>query len=143
MGYHIGRQIQLLPGKDVGYNAHMSLYWKELEILPGMLLEVEMLRPDIFNDAGFSVSLRWRVLSFHRRGCHDAYIEYPKGKMYPLKKVVKSRGLQKKLTAGTLLQIPAGTDFMVVQEYQDGEEWAKKCFSLDMLGTVGQIRVID
>lgn len=120
----------------------MSLHFKNLEILPGMLLAIEMLRPEIFNDEGIPVSLKWKILSFNRRESNDAYIDYPKGKMYSLKKVVKSRRLQAMRAKGALLQIPPGTDFMVVQEYHDSEEADKRCFSLDMLGTVANIRII-
>ncbi len=102
-----------------------------------------MLYPELCNDAGLPVSLRWKVISFHSRRNNDAYIEYPKGKMYPLKKVIKSRRLQSKLSTGSLLHIPAGTDFMIVQEYHDGDEAVKRCFSLDMLSTVRHIRIIE
>ncbi len=63
----------------------------------------------------------------------DAYIDFSSGKKYPMEKVVRKKRLQKKLEREELLQLPSGTDFMVVQEYHDGEAAFKRCYNLDML----------
>jgi hypothetical protein len=120
----------------------MSLYWKDLEIVPGMLLAVEPYQIEIYNTAGRPAAIRWKILSFDSRKSDEAYLEYSTGKKYPLKRVIKKRKLQAKLSRAELLQIPACSDFMVVQEYHDGKEVYKRCYNLDMLGTVRNIRVV-
>lgn len=121
----------------------MSLYWKELEIVPGMLLDVDLLNHEVFNEAGKPVVIRWKILSFGNRKNDDAYMDYSTGKKYPLAKVVKKRRLQAKLNSGELLQLPPGSEFMVVLEFHDGDEAGKRCYSLDMLQTVRNISVVE
>ena len=121
----------------------MSLYWKDIEIKPGMLLEMDFIHHEAFNSDGLAVKIQWRVLSFGTRSSNDAYIDYISGKKYPMDRVVKKRRLQSKLERAELLQLPAGTDFMIVQEFHDGEETFKRCCNLDMLQTVRNIKVIE
>lgn len=121
----------------------MGLYWKDLEILPGMLLEVELVRPDAFDEEGRPVRLTWRIFGFGTRLPDDAYLLYKNGKKYPLKKVVKSRHLQSLIGRGQLLQLPSGTDYMVVEEAHNGSSAGMKCCNLDMLATVRSIRVLS
>ncbi len=120
----------------------MGLYWKDLEILPGMLLEVELVRPDAFDEEGRPLRLTWQILDFGIRLPDDAYLLYKTGKKFPLKKVVKSRRLQSLIEKGQLLQLPAGTDYMVVEEGHNGTSAGKKCCNLDMLAAVRSIRVL-
>ena len=124
------------------YTSRMGLYWKDLEILPGMLLEVELYHHDATDSAGNPVSIRWEILAFDTRKEGDAYFEHATGKKYPLKRVLKSRRLQGKLKRAELLQLPAGSDFMVVEEYHDGKAVFKRCYNLDMLAAVRNIRPV-
>ena len=121
----------------------MSLYWKDIEIVPGMLLEVDQLHQEVFNSEGRAVNIRWKILSFGIRTRDEAYLNHSSGKKYPLKKVIKSKRLQAKLAREELLQLPACTDFMLVQEFHDGESAYKRCYNLDMLATVRNIKVVD
>ena len=107
-----------------------------------MFLEVEMVQPEALSDERATLLVTWEILSFHSRTDNDTYIDHPKGKMYPLKKVIKNRRLQKKLATGSLLQIPTGTDFMVIREHHNSRS-EKRCINLDMLNHVRNIRVID
>ena len=121
----------------------MGLYWKDIEILPGMLLDVELFHQDAADSAGKPVSIRWEILAFDTRKEGDAYYEHATGKKYSLERVLKSRRLQAKLNRSELLQLPAGTDFMVVQEYHDGEAVYKRCYNLDTLANVRNIRIVS
>ena len=125
------------------YNILMSLYWKNIEIVPGMMLDVDLLHHEVFNDNGSPVRIRWKILSFGSRTGDDAYIEYSSGRKYPVKMVVKKKKLQRKLEREELLQLPSGSDFMIVQEYHDGEAVYKRCYNLDLLQAVREIRVAD
>ncbi len=129
-------------GKNL-YNNCMSLYWKNIEIVPGMMLDVDMLHHEAFNSRGAPVRIRWKILSFGSRTGDDAYIDYTSGKKYPMKQVVRKKRLQKKLEREELLQLPAGSDFLVVQEYHDGEAVYKRCYNLDMLQTVREMWVVE
>jgi len=125
------------------YNTFMSLYWKEIEIVPGMLLAVELFQYDVLNSNGAPAAIQWKILSFGSRNCDEAYIDYTTGKKYSMKRVIKKKKLQIKAELEELLQLPAGRDFMIVQVYHDEEAVYKRCYSLDMLQTIRNIRVID
>jgi len=120
----------------------MSLYWKDLEIVPGMLLEVDQYQHEAFDSSGKPVPVTWKILAFDSRKSNETYYNFTTGKKYSLEKVMKSRKLQAKLNLD-ILQIPACSDFMIVQEYHGGKEVYKRCYSLDMLGTVRSIRLVD
>ncbi|MBI9104290.1 MAG: hypothetical protein JEY99_17865 [Spirochaetales bacterium] len=121
----------------------MALYWKGIEIVPGMMLEVELYHHEAFDKTGKPVALRWKILSFDSRKSDEAYLDFSKGKKYPLKTVIKKKKLQSKLKNRQLLQLPTGNDFMVVQEYHDKKEVYKRCLSLDLLSTVREIRLAE
>jgi len=120
----------------------MGLYWKDIEILPGMLLDVELYHHDVTDSAGNPVAIRWKILSFGTRKEGEAYYDYATGKKYTLQRVLKSRRLQVKLNRSEILQLPTGSEFMVVQEYHGDEDVFKRCYSLDMLGIVRNIRLV-
>ncbi len=123
------------------YNNCMSLYWRDIEIVPGMMLDVDFLHHEVFNKKGELVRIMWKILFFDSRTGDDAYIDFSSGRKYPMEKVVRKKSLQKKLGREELLQLPSGTDFMVVQEYHDGEAAFKRCYNLDMLHDIRNIRV--
>ena len=125
------------------YNLTMGLYWKDIEIVPGMLLEMDMLHNEVFNSDGEALPIRWRILSFDSRKSDDAYIDYNTGRKYPMAKVIKKRRLQALLERNILLQLPAGSDFMIVEEFHGGETAGLRCYNLDMLQTVRNIRVVE
>ncbi len=107
-----------------------------------MLLDVDLYHHEVYDDAGRPASLRWMILSFGSKTGDDAYLDYHTGKKYPLKKVIKNRRLQARLERGELLQLPAGIDFMVVQEFHNQKEVYKRCYNLDLLATVRNIRAV-
>ncbi len=117
----------------------MSLYWKDIEIIPGMLLDVEFLRHEAYGKDGEPLAVQWKILYFGSRDSIDAYIEYSSGKKYPLQKVLKKKRLQSKIEQGELLQLPSGTEFMIVQELHGGKEVFKRCYNLDMLHMIRNI----
>lgn len=121
----------------------MGLFWKDLEIIPGMLLEVDLLHHEVFNSDGARVSTRWKILSFDSRTSEETYLDYSSGKKYPMKKVIKNRKLRAKLQRAELLQLPSGSNFMVVQVLHNGIEVFKRCYNLDMLGIVRNLRVLE
>jgi len=125
------------------YNQFMGLYWKELEIVCGMLLELDLYHHEVINSEGKFANIMWKVISFGSRKNDEAYLEYSNGKKYPIKKVIKNKRLQGKLNRKELLHIPACSDFMVVQEYHDGKEVLKRCYNLDMMGAIRNIRIIE
>ncbi len=121
----------------------MGLYWKNIEIIPGMRLSVDLLHNEFVNDDGFAVAVEWEILSFGTRSQDEAYIDFAGGKKYPMEKVVKKKRLQARLERGELLQLPAGSEFMIVQEYHDGSAVFKRCYNLDMLQTVRSLKVLS
>ena len=121
----------------------MGLYWKDIEIIPGMLLDMDFLHHEAFNEDGHAMPVRWRIFSFGVRGGNEAYIDFASGKKYPMEKVVKKRRLQKKLERAEILQLPSGSDFMIVEEFHGGESMGKRCYNLDMLQSVRNIRVVQ
>lgn len=120
----------------------MSLYWKDFEIVPGMVLAVDPFQQEIFNNIGKPVVIWWEILSFESRNSDEAYFDYSTGKKYSLEKVIKKKKLQTKLANNELLQLPACSDFMVVHEYHDEVKVYKRCYNLDMLGTLRNIRLV-
>lgn len=111
--------------------------------MPGMVLEVDQFQQEAFDNSGKPVVIWWKILSFGSRNSDEAYLDYSTGKKYTLKKVIKNKKLQARLNRADLLQLPACRDFMVVQEYHDGKEVYKRCYNLDMLASVRNIRVVD
>lgn len=120
----------------------MGLYWKDLEILPGMLLDVELYHHDVTDSSGNPASIRWEILAFDKRKEGDSYFEYATGKKYTLKRVLRSGRLQGKLKRAELLQLAAGSDFMVVREFHNGEAVFQRCYNLDTLANVRNIRPV-
>jgi len=120
----------------------MALYWQDTEITPGMLLEVEELNYEVRNSSGGRARVVWKICALEQKKGDEAYYEPASGKKYSIKKVMKRSALSAKLESGALIQIPASTDFLVVQEYHDGVPAFKRCYSLDMLATIRSIRVV-
>lgn len=121
----------------------MALYWQDTEIKPGMLLEVDEHNYEVRNERGRRARVIWKILALESKQHDEAYYESATGKKFSMKKVMKNRRLAAKLQAGTLIQIPACTDFLVVQEYHDGTAALMRCYSLDMLGNIRDFRIVD
>jgi len=120
----------------------MDLYWKDIEIRPGMFIEVKENDYLIINAEGRYAQVVWEILKLDSRKNNDAYYDTDSGKSYSMMKVMKNRRLQAKLDRGSIIQIPACTDFLLVQEYHDGTPACKRCYSLDMLANINEFRII-
>lgn len=108
-----------------------------------MKLAVDLLHHEVVNETGVQVDISWKILSFGSRSEDDAYLDWNTGRKHSMKKVIKNRRLRQKLNRLELLQLPAGSEYMLVQEFHDGKEVFKRCYNLDMLQSVRNIRVID
>ena len=121
----------------------MGLYWKDIEIVPGMTVDVDFLHHEVFDDEGLPLGIRWKILSFGTRSGDEAYIDHAGGRKFSIEKVVKKRRLRSRLERGELLQLPPGTDFMIVEEYHGGVAVFRRCYNLDLLQSVRSLRVAD
>ncbi len=121
----------------------MALYWQDTEIRPGMLLEIDEFNYEVRNESGRRARVVWEIIALDAKKRDEAYYEPATGKKFAMKKVMKSRKLAAKLQAGTLVQIPACTDFLVVREYHDGTAALMRCYSLDMLANIRDFRIVD
>lgn len=121
----------------------MALYWQDTEIKPGMLLEVDEHNYEVRNRHGRRARVVWKILALESKQRDEAYYETDTGKQFTMKKVMKNRKLAAKLQTGTLIQIPACTDFLVVQEFHDGSAALLRCYSLDMLGNIRDFRIVE
>lgn len=121
----------------------MGLYWKDIEITPGMTLEVEEENYEVFTDDGRRARIAWTILALRARAGNDAFYDTDTGRTYTLRKIMKSRRLLRKKDEGTLVQIPACTDYLVVEELHDGKPAFKRCCSVDMLGLIRNMRILS
>ncbi|MFP4564220.1 MAG: hypothetical protein ACLFRY_13030 [Spirochaetia bacterium] len=121
----------------------MGLYWKDIEITPGMILEVEEENYEVFTEDGRRARIAWKILALRERTGNDAYYDTDTGRTYALRKVMKSRGLLRKRDTGSLVQIPACTDYLVVEEFHDGKPAFTRCYSVDMLGLIRDMRIVE
>src|SRR6056297_371748 len=119
----------------------MGLFWNDIEIVPGMLLEVDEFNYEVLDDEGRRAQVVWKILALDTKGRDEAYYEPSTGRKFSMKKVMKSRRLLRRLDIGDLIQIPACTDFLVVQEYHNRKPALMRCYSLDMLGNIRDIRI--
>ena len=121
----------------------MALYWQDTEIKSGMLLEIDEFNYQVLNERGRRARVVWKVLALESKQRDEAYYETATGKKFSMRKVMKNRRLTAKLQEGRLIQIPACTDFLVVQEFHDGSAACMRCYSLDMLGNIRDFRIVD
>jgi len=123
------------------YSQAMGLFWNDIEIVPGMLLEVDEFNYEVLDDEGRRAQVVWKILALETKGRDEAYYQPSTGRKFSMQKVMKSRKLLKKLDLGELIQIPACTDFLVLQEYHNSKPVLMRCYSLDMLGNIRDIRI--
>ena len=119
----------------------MEIYWKNRKIEAGTLLQVEERGSEVLDEDGRPVVVTWRILEIRSRGEGDDYYEPKSGKTYSMQKVMKRRRLRKKKLAGQLVAIPACSDYLVLREYRGGEDAGLRCFSVDMLGLLWDVKV--
>jgi hypothetical protein len=118
----------------------MELYWKGLRIGPGSRLRVEERGGAAGSGGGRNPVVTWHVLDIRSRGEGEDYYDPERGTAYSMRALLRSRKLQRRRDAGQLADIPACTDYLVVREYRDGELSGLRCFSLDMLGSLWDVR---
>lgn len=121
----------------------MELYWNETLLKPGMLIQVDERNYQVLNAEGRRAQVVWEILGLDTKTGDAAYYDPDSKKSYSMRKVMKSRRLQVRLEQGSIIQIPACTDFLVVQEYHDGAAACKRCYSVDMLANINDFRIID
>jgi hypothetical protein len=121
----------------------MGLYWKDIEITPGMTLEVVEENYEVFTEDGRRARITWRILALRERAGNDAFYDTETGKTFSLRKVMKNRRLLRKKDEGILVQIPACTDYLVVEEFHDDKPAFKRCYSVDMLGLIRDMRILQ
>ena len=121
----------------------MGLYWNGIEITAGMVLEVEEYNYEVRNSSGGRARVLWKVLGLDSKQGAEAYYEPATGKKYSMKKVLRRRALAEKLRSGEVVQLPACSDFLVVEEFHDGKPAFKRCYSLDMLANIRSIRIVE
>ncbi len=121
----------------------MILYWKNKEISPGTLLRIEERDNDVRRADGSRAEVTWRILDIRSRGQGEDYLEPAAGTCHSVEKLMKRRKLQRKMEAGELVQIPASSDYLVVREYHDDRFAGFRCYSVDMLGLLRDVEVIE
>ncbi len=108
-----------------------------------MWLEVEEYNYEVRNAYGGRARILWKIEGLDSKHGDEAYYEPATGKKYSMKKVLRRRKHAEKLRSGELIQLPACSDFLVVQEYHDGNPAYKRCYSLDMLANIRSIRIVE
>lgn len=121
----------------------MGLYWKDIEITPGMILEVEEENYEVLDESGRRARIIWKILAIRERTGDEAFYAVDTGRTYSLRKALKNRRLLRKKDEGTLVQIPACTDYLVVEEFHNGTTAFKRCYSVDMLGLIRNMKIIE
>ncbi len=120
----------------------MKLYWKDIEIRPGMMLKVIEQNYEVVRSDGTPAEVQWEIIDIKERGPgHDLY-EPEKDKTYPLKKVMSSKRLYRKKQAGKLVQIPPCAFYLIIEEYHDGEPALMRCYNVDMLELVRHVEIV-
>jgi len=138
----------MVCGSGIRYTRPMGLFWKDIEIQAGMLLEVE--------DRFFSPSpgegvqqlppgtkVQWKIIDIRKKKTGEAYYETSSGRTYSLSVVMRRSRLRKKESAGELLQIPACTDYLAVEVFHQGTSTGLRCFSLDMLSRLRAVKILQ
>lgn len=120
----------------------LELYWKNTKIEAGTLLQVEERGNEVLDEYGRSAVVTWKILEIRSRGEGDDYYDPEAGKTYSMQKVMKRRRLRKKNLAGELLSVPACSDYLVLREYHNRKDAGMRCFSVDMLGLLWDVRVL-
>ncbi len=121
----------------------MELYWKDMRLVPGTLLRIEERGNDIFDETGVPVEIRWRILEIRARGEGEDYLDPYTGKSFSLRKVLKRRKLQRKREQGELVDVPASSDYLLLRVYHNGASVGYRCFSIDMLGILYRVEIVE
>ncbi|HDQ14981.1 MAG TPA: hypothetical protein ENN41_09245 [Sediminispirochaeta sp.] len=121
----------------------MGLYVHGVELHPGMRLQIDErgdeLRPGRYESRDPVV---WELVALRSRKADEAYYEVASGRTYSLAQVMRRAKLQRKEASGDLVQLPAGSDYLVVREYQSGRLLGHRCYSVDMLAQIREIKIL-
>ena len=85
----------------------------------------------------------WRSPSIPSRRKAEDYYEPGAGKCHSVEELMRRKKLQRKMEAGELVQIPASSDYLVLREYHDDRFAGFRCYSVDMLGLLRDVEVIE
>lgn len=121
----------------------MELYWNDTLLRPGMLIQVDERSYRVMNAEGRRAQVVWEILGLDTKTGEAAYYDPDTKRSYSMRRVMRSRRLQARLEQGSIIQIPACTDFLVVREYHDGAAACTRCYSVDMLANINDFRIID
>ena len=121
----------------------MELYWKDTPIRPGVKLRVVEQGNEIINADGRMAKVTWEILDIRSREEGEHYYEVSTGKRYTMRKVMRSGKLQKRAQSGNLVNIPASSDYLVVKESHDDVTAGYRCFSVDMLGLLRYVEILE
>jgi hypothetical protein len=121
----------------------MELYWNDTLLRPGMLIMVDERSYQVSTADGRRALVVWEILCLDTKTGEAAYYDPDTKRSYSMRRVMKSRSLLAKLEQGSIIQIPACKDFLVVREYHDGVQACKRCYSVDMLANINDFRIID
>ncbi len=121
----------------------MELYWKNKRIAAGTMIEVRERGNELTDSEGRLIRRIWEILEIRVREEDEAYYEPLKRKTYTMRQVMGKRRLRGRQEAGKLVQIPASSEYLVVKEHQNDRFVGFRCFSLDMLGLLTEVRFIE
>lgn len=113
----------------------MKLYWKDTEIPIGARLQV-------VESGGNGLPKFWKILEIREKKNADEFYDPSSGKSHPLTKVMKNKRLFRKSREGELLQVPPCTYFLVIEETAGGGASVKKCFNVDFLSTLWDVKIV-
>ena len=108
-----------------------------------MILEVDEENYEVFDETGRRARIAWKILAIRERTGDEAFYDTHTGKTFSLRKVMKNRRLSRKQDERTLIQIPACTDYLVIEEFHNGSPAFKRCYSVDMLGLIRNMRIVE
>lgn len=120
----------------------MKLYWKNIEIRPGMTLAVVEQNYEVLNNYGNPARIVWKILDIKTRNSDEDFYEPKKDKTYPLKKVMNNRRLSRRKSAGEIIHIPPCINYLVVEEYHDGIYAFMRCYNVDMLELIRHVEIV-
>lgn len=84
----------------------------------------------------------WKIMEIREKTSSDEYYDPRSKKSFPLTKVMKNKRLFRKSNEGDLLHIPPCTFFLVIEESLQGGPSKKRCFNVDFLSTLFEVKII-
>jgi hypothetical protein len=121
----------------------MELYWKNRRIAAGTLLEVREQGNELLDTEGRLIRRIWEIIEIRARTEDEAYYDPKKKRTYSMRQVMGKRRLRRMQEAGEFVQIPASSEYLVIKEYHTDFFSGFRCFSVDMLGLLSEVKFIE